>query len=193
MRLEVYLVKLLKELYRSEDLNLAGRTISREAARAIILQDDEVLMVYSPVNKDYKFPGGGIKEGESHQEALLREVREECGVILAEIRGKFGLVVEYARPREVEYDVYRQNSYYYLCRVHPEFIGQSLDDYEQCLGLRPEWVGIGKAVEKNRSVLKGNYGEPPVWTRRDTYVLSKLGKTGVDVQTCDVKEEKERV
>ncbi len=169
-------MKLLKKFCRSEGLNLSGRTISREAVRAIILQGDEVLMVYSPVNRDYKFPGGGIKEGESHQETLLREIKEECGVILAEIRDEFGLVAEYARPREEEYDVYQQLSYYYLCAVHPEFIGQSLDDYERRLGFTPKWVAIQSALKKNQSVLKGRYGEPPLWTMRDTFVLAKLAE-----------------
>ncbi len=173
-------MRLLKKFYRSEGLNLRGRIISREAVRAIILEGDEVLMVYSPVNKDYKFPGGGIKAGESHQQTLLREIEEECGLILAEIRDEFGLIAEYARPREVDYDVYQQISYYYLCAVHPEFIGQKLDDYERSLGFRPEWVGINAALKRNQSVLDGAYGEPPRWTRRDTYVLSRLAKTGMD-------------
>ena len=42
----------------------------REAVRAIILKGEQVLMVYSPVNGDYKFPGGGVQDGEDHQVAL---------------------------------------------------------------------------------------------------------------------------
>ena len=54
---------------------------TRHAVRAIIIQDNKILMVHT--NKgDYKFPGGGIKKAESHEEALRREVIEETGLML---------------------------------------------------------------------------------------------------------------
>lgn len=173
-------MRLLKEFYRNEGLNIGGKTISREAARAIIRQANQVLMVYSPVNKDYKFPGGGIKERESHEEALVREINEECGVMLTEVEDSFGFVVEYAKAREEIYDVYGQISYYYLCRVNPRFLGQNLDDYEQKLGFRPEWVNIDVALRKNQAVLSGKFGSIPRWTRRDTYVLEVLANRKTD-------------
>jgi ADP-ribose pyrophosphatase YjhB (NUDIX family) len=39
-------------------------------------------MVYSRVNGDYKFPGDGVKEGESQLQALHCELREETGTTL---------------------------------------------------------------------------------------------------------------
>lgn len=171
-------MKLLKEFHRSEGLNLHGKTIKREAVRAIIREGDQLLMMYSPVNKDYKFPGGGIKEPESHEETLFREIKEECGVILSEVTDEFGLVVEYATAREAEYDVFKQISYYYLCRVNPRFLGQNLDEYERQLGFRPEWVSIELALRENQSVLDGDFGDPPWWTKRDTYVLRVLAEMG---------------
>ncbi len=169
-------MKILKEFYSSADLNLDGRIISREAVRAIILKEDQILMMHSPVKGDYKFPGGGIKERETHEEALLREIKEECGLILSEIRAEFGLVIEYARPREEDYDVYRHASYYYLCKVSPHYVGQDLDEYEGQLRLRPEWVSIDDALKQNRAILSGSFGEPPRWTERDTYVLNRVAK-----------------
>lgn len=169
-------MKLLKEFFHSEGINPCGKAVSREAARAIISEGDQVLMVYSPVNKDFKFPGGGIKEYENHKETLLREIREECGVILSDISDEFGFVVEYARPREADYDVFKQISYYYLCRVNPSFVGQNLDEYEQQLGFRPEWVNIDEALKQNNAILTGVFGEPPRWTKRDTYVLKRLAQ-----------------
>lgn len=133
-----------------------------------------MLMVYSPVNKDYKFPGGGIKERESHEETLCREIKEECGVTMSEISSSFGFTVEYDKPREEGYDVYKQISYYYFCKVDPRHVGQDLDDYEQQLGFRPEWVSIAAAIKQNLSVLSGAFGEPPRWTKRDIYVLTRV-------------------
>ena len=170
-------MKLLKEFFLCEGLNLDGPTISREGVRSIVFQGDQVLMVYSPENKGYKFPGGGIQERENHEETLLREIKEECGMVLSEVEDVFGYVVEYNKPKEEEYDVYKQIPYYYLCRVNPSYVGQNLDEYERKLGFRPEWVSIDVAIAKNRSVLNGDFGDPPRWTKRDTYVLARLAET----------------
>ena len=53
-------------------------------------------MIYSPVNGDYKFPGGGIEPNEPHIETLRREIREESGATLTQITGEFGKTIEYA-------------------------------------------------------------------------------------------------
>jgi hypothetical protein len=60
-------MKILATLYRSDNIDPAGRTIHRTAARAVILRGQDLLMVYSANVGDYKFPGGGVNEGESHE------------------------------------------------------------------------------------------------------------------------------
>lgn len=167
-------MQLLKEIYRNEGLNPQGKAIRREAVRGIVFMDEKLLLVYSSTTRSYKFPGGGIKSGENHLEALRREIKEECGVWLAKVRGPFGKVVEYAAPKESEYDVFCQTSHYYFCSVDPKFLGQELEEYELDLGLQPEWVGITAALEKNRLALAGCFGEPPSWVYRETYVLNQL-------------------
>jgi 8-oxo-dGTP pyrophosphatase MutT (NUDIX family) len=137
-------MKLLREFCRGEGLNLAGKVISRQAVRAIILNGEQILMVYSPVNHDYKFPGGGVKDGESHADTLSREIREECGLILSEIQGEYGLVVEYAEAREADYDIFKQLSYYYLCSVSPGFLRQELDGYRRGTWFSPPVGGFGR-------------------------------------------------
>ncbi len=56
---------------------------SRQRVQAIIIQDKKVLFGAGMVNeKDFRhfFIGGGIEEGESPEEAILRELREEANV-----------------------------------------------------------------------------------------------------------------
>ena len=55
-----------------------GNVNYREAVRAVIVRGNKILMVHS-TNRDYKFPGGGIKKGENRIDALKREVKEETG------------------------------------------------------------------------------------------------------------------
>jgi|WetSurSiteA1Bulk_404760.scaffolds.fasta_scaffold60860_2 8-oxo-dGTP diphosphatase len=93
-------MKLLKEIFRTEGISLQGRTIFREAVRGIILNGRDVFMIHSPVYGDYKFPDGSVQQGESHAQALRREIREESGASVSSIHGEFGIVIEYDLPEE---------------------------------------------------------------------------------------------
>ena len=62
----------------------------KQAAIAIIVQDDKFLaikrsqMVRAPGK--ICFPGGGVEEGESFEQAAVREMQEELGVVIEPIR-----------------------------------------------------------------------------------------------------------
>ncbi|ACT03902.1 NUDIX hydrolase [Paenibacillus sp. JDR-2] len=74
-------------------------------AEAIIIQNDSVLMVKQYVERGdivWNFPGGGIEEGESPEQACIREVKEETGFeirlkgLLYERNEKFSFIGEVA-------------------------------------------------------------------------------------------------
>lgn len=73
------------------------RVIERRAVRAVVSRHGRLLMVHSTVGGDYTFPGGGIRPGESDEQALAREVLEECGHRIASFGAQLGVVVEF-RP-----------------------------------------------------------------------------------------------
>jgi 8-oxo-dGTP pyrophosphatase MutT (NUDIX family) len=155
-------------------VNPAGRTITREAVRAIILRDNRLLMVYSQRNGDYKFPGGGIQAGETHAAALIREIREECGASGIYILKSFGKAIEYNRSIEAEYEVFQMTSYYYLCQCDEALGPQQLDRYEQELGFVPVWVEIEQAIQTNTALVLDEHNPPARWTRRDLAVLEQI-------------------
>jgi 8-oxo-dGTP diphosphatase len=167
-------MQLLNEIERTPGCRRDGRAVTRTAVRGIILDGRNLLLVYSPINGDYKFPGGGVDAGESHLEALAREIREECGAEMLGVLGEFGKMIEYDLPQEPDFDVFQMTSYYYLVEVGPQFGAQRLDDYEQDLGFRPVWVDIDQAVANNRAVYAENRPGRPKWIPRDLYVLSFL-------------------
>ena len=165
-------MKILTEIHRREGINTHGKTIQRMAVRGVTLRGRDLLMVLSSAVGDYKFPGGGLDEGESHGHALRREVQEECGMSLAQFGAEIGAVVEYNFPKEQDYDVFKMTSYYYRCEVQDGFGAQKLDGYEQELGFVPVWVDIDKAIQENKPLLDSL--RPPTWLRREIFVLEYL-------------------
>ena len=166
-------MRLLKEFVHTQS-NLSGRRLTRAAVRAIARQGEYLLMVYSTVNGDYKFPGGGVEAGESDAQALAREIREECGADLLSVDGAFGQVMEYRTVQESEYDVFVMTSAYYLCTVQAGKNPLKLDDYEAELGFRPAWVSLEQALLTNRAVLSSLTHTAPRWTERETVILELL-------------------
>ena len=59
------------------------------SAGGIVFKGNKVLLTKHSQNKHWSFPKGWIEEGQTTEEAALREVREEGGVE-AEITGKIG-------------------------------------------------------------------------------------------------------
>lgn len=54
-------------------------TGNRKRATAVILKDAQVLLIHRIRNGDkyHVFPGGGVEEGETYEDALIREIQEE--------------------------------------------------------------------------------------------------------------------
>ncbi|MGD6774873.1 NUDIX hydrolase [Sutcliffiella horikoshii] len=143
----------------------------REAVRAIVIKDGHILMVHS--NKgDFKFPGGGVESGETHSEALIREVLEETGYVNTVVGDKFGVYLE---RREDVFDqslLFEMNSHYYFCECLGEPVAQQLEGYEIEQGFTAKWITIEEAISQNERAqkLSGHNG----WIERETYVLHKI-------------------
>lgn len=163
-------MRTLTDIDRHPNVPHEGKTICREAVRAIILRGRELLLVHSKVNGDYKFPGGGMEEDEDQESALIREVAEESGGRVIGIPQPFGKVHEYDFPTEKEFNSFCMTSYYFLCEIDASLGPQQLDEYEARLGFVPEWVSIDAAIEHNLSLL--NSGKKiERWVKRETCVL----------------------
>lgn len=163
---------ILTTIHRADGVNIHGKTVQRTAVRAIIQRGRELLMVHSSAVGDYKFPGGGVDDGESHAQALRREVSEECGAKLIHMGDEIGAVIEYNFPIEPEYDAFKMTSHYYQCDVDDLFGAQKLDDYEQELGFKPIWISIADALQQNKTLQHSEYS--PAWLRREIFVLEYL-------------------
>lgn len=163
-------MRTLAEIDRHPNVPREGKSICREAVRAVIIRGRDLLLVHSRVNGDYKFPGGGVEEDEFQESALIREVAEESGGRVTSKPQPFGKVLEFDFPTEKEFTSFCMTSYYYLCEVDRVLGPQQLDDYEARLGFVPEWVDINTAIANNQALL--NSGKKiERWVMRETRVL----------------------
>ena len=75
------------------DYGSCTRSFVRNSARSIIIRDGKIAMIHSLKYDYYKFPGGGIEAGENPVEAMIRETREEAGlVVIPETVREYGYV-----------------------------------------------------------------------------------------------------
>lgn len=121
----------------------------RPSVRGIIIKDGKIAMIHSLKYDYYKLPGGGIEEGEAHEATLIREVKEESGLVVKpESIREFGYVRRIEKGK-IE-DIFIQDNYYYLCEAE-EITEQKLDDYEAEEEFTLEYVFPEYAIERNRN------------------------------------------
>ncbi len=152
----------------------------RETVRGIMIDDkNHILMAYSDFYDDYMSPGGGIKEDESHADALVRELSEEVGARGVKLITPFGYTEEIRCSMRHNNRTIRQVSYYYICHVE-SYGEQKLIDLEKEYGLKPVWIDIDTAIAHNRlSIQNKNHQKQGIKTvlLREIEVLKKIKET----------------
>jgi 8-oxo-dGTP pyrophosphatase MutT (NUDIX family) len=65
--------------------------------RVILLQDNKIVLVKHSYQDAWYLPGGGVKRGETLEQAIQREAAEECGATLNQIQflGIYTNFIEY--------------------------------------------------------------------------------------------------
>ena len=159
----------------SKDYDESIEVICRPSARGIIVRDGKVAMVHSAMYDYYKFPGGGIEEGESPLEAMIREVKEESGLeVIPESIRKFGNV--HRKSRTAKGGLFIQDNFYFICASENDVGNTNLDDYENEEGFALEFVAPEIAIERNRHCPYES--KMPLMLEREARVLELLIERG---------------
>ena len=158
----------------------------RTAARGIITLHNKLLMntAVCPGGVRYMFPGGGVEPGETNEEALIREVKEETGftVVPNTIR-YWGTVVN--KVSNVEYngkeEIHIGKSVYFIADVHAIQGATKLTSEELKSGQKHCLVSLEDALRQNvRTLVKlKKIGTPSAirmshFVTRDINVLTRL-------------------
>lgn len=142
----------MKELFSIDlkDYDPNDSVFRRPSARAVIIKDNIIALVYSVKERYYKFPGGGIKDGEDISVALAREVKEEVGLVVKpESISEFGSVIRRQKSNYSENTIFEQENFYYWCECEETIVAQNLDDYEKEAEFILKYVDIDEAIKVN--------------------------------------------
>lgn len=140
----------------------------KHCVRAIIIRDGKYVMQLSS-GGEYKLPGGGIEKGETHLDALEREVMEETGFkIKRDTAVPIGEVTEVRRDRHSGDMKYVCHSYYYTCETEAAAMETDLSPHEQMQGYKPVTASAREIINVNRQL------NLEKWQLRDTMVIEML-------------------
>ena len=131
------------------------KTATLTVAGGVVTHGEQVLVLRSARYSDLRLPKGHIEEGESPEQAALREVGEESGYTDLEVIADLG-------EQTVEFDVDDQHTirheHYYLMRLRStRQEARELSD----LKFTPEWMPWKQAIsdlefdEERRWLLRG--------------------------------------
>ncbi|UXI04416.1 NUDIX hydrolase [Photobacterium sp. TY1-4] len=166
-------MRLLRSTVHPDIDTLEGRIFHRRAARGIILDGENILMLYTARYHDYTLPGGGVDAGEDIVQGLIRELAEETGARNIRDLREFGLYEEFRPWYKPEHDIVHMASYCYVCTIDTELGETQLEDYEINNGMKPVWINIFDAIRHNEETM-ANSEKKGMSIERETFLLKRI-------------------
>lgn len=105
----------------------------RKAARAVIIDGDNIFVEETQTPRIIMLPGGGVEDKEDYRDCVKRECEEECGLFVKPCDELFA-IKEYYKDK-IFYSIY----------ISCEIVGESkssLTSNEKALGLKSGWRSI---------------------------------------------------
>ncbi|SER96741.1 NUDIX hydrolase [Lachnobacterium bovis] len=140
----------------------------KHAVRTIIVKENKIATQHGTAG-DYKIIGGGIENGETYIDTIIREAREEAGLLV-----KRNSVKELGEIEEIREDLYQKNlkyvchSYFYFCEVEDEMVETNMTLSEIKKGYHLCWATPEEIIDAN------SYFYYSPWIYRDTMFVKML-------------------
>lgn len=167
-------MRLITRLVHPALQTLDGRILHRQAARAIVLKAQSILLLFTERYNDFSFPGGGLDAGEDLVAGLHRELGEETGATNIRVIEHFGIVEEFRPHWKPDFDLMHMTSHYYTCDVDLALGETRMEHYETDNGMRPVWVDLHDAIAHNRAVMQRQDARMGLSIHRETFMLETV-------------------
>jgi len=166
-------MRLLKSTIHPDITDMSAKSFNRKATRAIVLNGDNILLLYTKRYHDYTLPGGGIDEGESNVEGLSRELKEETGAHNVQNIKEFGLYEEFRPWYKSGFDIVHMQSYCFTCTIDDELLDPELESHELANGMHPVWLNIHQAIAHNEQTMATSE-KKGLSIERETFLLKRI-------------------
>lgn len=134
------IIKTITDVDIGSEIPVPEKFKERKATRCVVFdKDSKIALVYAAANNYHKLPGGGLEEGEEIENGLRRELVEEIGCEVENIRD-LGIIEEYRNMIGLH-----QMSYCFISNVKSLGTPQ-LDPNEVIEGYQTKWVNIDDAL-----------------------------------------------
>ena len=156
-----------------KDYDISAPRYIKHSARSIIIMENKIALLYSNKYRFYSFPGGTLEGNETKIEALIRETKEETGLIIKENTIKeYGKIIEIRKDKKVDNGIYEQNEYYYFCDVEEKIFDKKLTEDELQAGYELKFVTLDEAIRINELEVKIQ----KIYTEAETFLFRLLKK-----------------
>jgi 8-oxo-dGTP pyrophosphatase MutT (NUDIX family) len=173
-------MRLLKSTTHADIQDLTAKTFTRKASRAIVLNGENILLLYTQRYHDYTLPGGGIDEGESNIAGLVRELKEETGAHNVHNICEFGLYEEFRPWHKPDFDIVHMLSYCFICSIDEELLTPEFEAHEIANGMHPVWMNIYDAITHNEETMAKS-AKKGLSIERETFLLKLIASELLDV------------
>lgn len=116
----------------------------RPSAYGIVIKDGQLLTAKQFGR--YNLPGGGIEFGEMPEAAVIREVKEETGIIASHPRliSVASMLFKLPQPERGR-EFFQTLLFYYVCNFKGgEFSTDGFDEFEKEYAEMPEWIPLAE-------------------------------------------------
>ncbi len=170
-------MRLLKKFIPDNITNaqINGKIQKQFSTRAIVLNGNEILLLYTKRYDDYSLPGGKLDPNEDIIEGLKRELNEETGAVNIHNIQEFGAFEELRKSYDKNYDTVHLVSYCYSCSIDSKLGETKFEAYEIKNGMKVEWINIDKAIQHNKNTL-ANSPSKGLSVEREIFLLELIKK-----------------
>ncbi|MCF7833888.1 MAG: NUDIX domain-containing protein [Candidatus Pacebacteria bacterium] len=164
-------MKLLKTI-RDIDLGFESPDpdlyIEREASRAIVFdENNNIALLYSLKDNCHKLPGGGVEEGEDIKQALNREMMEEVGCQITDVK-ELGIIEEYRNK-----DSLHQVSHCFIAKLEGKKGEPEFTQSERKAGFQLVWLSLDDAIKTLDSEKMTEFYRMKFMVTRDLLLLNE--------------------